>query len=337
MSLPGTWLLALMARHLDEKTVESILVPTFADLQHETLRAGTSVPRRSVALVRGYAAIVRLLVWDGLLWRSPMRRLISVLVLGGVGAALVFSTNGMSEIRAGLGAVLLAVIAASAVFRVLKLGRSYRQVFLNCLGVGMIAGTSLLAWIVVVESLTPKPWYSYALLYLFIIGWIGLASALAAALAWTPAPGAEPVHRRRLVPVVAASGTFAGCMIARSFVDGWRPYNISNFMSLASYVAFVSFFFAAFALAVYLPVMVVAGRVAPRLAARLPLAVLGGLLFPVPFLGIPLLQGSAYNVGRLGLYNPLTLLWWSSSYILAGAVMGWLLAVRPHQSASATR
>jgi hypothetical protein len=43
MSLPGTWLLALLARHLDEKTVESIVVPTVADLHHETLRAGTSV------------------------------------------------------------------------------------------------------------------------------------------------------------------------------------------------------------------------------------------------------------------------------------------------------
>ena len=265
-----------------------------------------------------------------------MRRLLSVLVLGGAGAAFVFSINGMSEIRTGLGAVLLAVIAASAVFRVLKLGGSFRQVFLNCLGVGMIAGTSLVGWVVVVESLTPKSWYSYALLYLFMTGWIGLASALAAALAWTPAPGAKPNHRRRLVPVVAASGTFAACMIARGLFDGWRPYNIWNFMSLASYVAFVSFFFAAFALAVYLPVMVVAGRVAPRLAARLPLAVLGGLLFPVPFLGIPLLQGSTYDLGRLGLYNPLTLLWWSCSYIAAGGVMGWLLAERPRESAGAT-
>ena len=134
---------------------------------------------------------------------------------------------------------------------------------------------------------------------------------------------------------MAASGTFAACMIARDLVDGWRPYDTRNFMSLASYVAFVSFFFAAFALAVYLPVMVAARRVAPRLAARLPLAILGGLLFPVPFLGIPLLQGSPYAVGRLGLYNPLTLLWSSSTYIVAGAVMGWLLAERPRESAGA--
>jgi hypothetical protein len=338
MSLSGTRLLAVLARHLDEKTVESILVPTFADLQHETLRAGTDVPRRWVALVHGYAAVVRLLFWHGLLWRSPMRRLISVLVLGGVGAALVvliaFST-GDSDGRAGLGATFAVAMLAAVVFRFLKVGGSFRQVFVNCFSVGIIVGAALLAWLVALESLSPRSWYSYVFDCLLLTGWVALGSAMAAAVAWQPAPGAEPASRRRLLHVAVASASFVAGFVVRTLLSGAGRSYIWAIPNAVIFGAYVAFFFAAFALAVYLPVMAGARRALPRLDSRVSLAVIGAALFPIPLLGIPLLQPHpAFPWSYL--QQPALMLWTSVPYVLAGAVLGWLVAERPRESARAT-
>lgn len=340
MSLPGTRLLAVLARHLDEKTVESILVPAVADLQHETLRAGTNVLRRWVALVRGYAAIVRLLFWHGLLWRSPMRRLISVLVLGGAGAAfavLIAFLTGDSDGRAGLGATFAVAMLAAVAFRFLKVGGSFRQVFVNCFSVGIIVGAALLAWLFAVESLSPRPWYSYVFDGLLLTGWIALGSAMAAAVAWKPAPGAEPVSRRWLLDVSVASASFVAGFVARTLLlrSGTGRNDIWVIPSVVSVGAYVAFFFAAFALAVYLPVLTGARRALPRLAGRVSLAVIGAALFPIPLFGIPLLQPHpAFPWSYL--QRPALMLWTSLPYVFAGAVLGWLVAQRPRESARAS-
>jgi hypothetical protein len=337
MNLPGTRVLELLTRFLDEAVVESIVVPTVADLQHETLRAGTSVPRRALALVRGYAAILRLLFWHGLLWRSPMRRLISVLVLGGVGAAfavLLAYLTGDSDGRAGLGATFLVAMLASVVFRVLKVGGSIRQVFVNCFSVGIIVGAALFSWLVALESLSPRPWYSYAFDCLVLTGWVALGSAMAAAVAWKPAPGADSVSRRRILHVAVASASFVAGFVIRNLSLGVGRTFIWAIPSMLSVGAYVAFFFALFAFAVYLPVMAGARRALPRLSGKIPLAVIGAALFPLPLFGIPLLQPHpAFPWSYL--QSPVLMLWTSVPYVLAGAVLGWLLAGRPRESARA--
>ncbi len=335
MNLPGTWLLALLARHLDEKTVESILVPTFADLQHETLRAGTNVPRRWVALVRGYAAIVRLLFGHGLLWRSQMRRLIGVLVLGGVGAALVVFLDFAADTRVGLGALFLVVMVSSVVLRVSNAGCSYRRVFVSCLGAGMIVATALCVWLVLPYNRLPHSRYAYAVFFVSLMGSVGLGSALIAAVASKPTAGTEPVYQRRLRHVAIAAAAFAACFVVRTILGGAQARAFWNVVIMPTYAAFVTFFFAAFAIAVYLPVMIGARRALPRLATRLPLAIIGAVLFPIPLLGIPLLQPDSPWPWHFYLPSPGVLLWMSFPYVVAGAVLGWLLAGRRHQSAGA--
>ncbi len=338
MNLPGTWLLAPLTRHLDEKTVESIVVPTIADLQHETLAAGTSVPRRWFAIARGYVAILRLLVRHGLLWRSSMRRLIAVLGLGGAAGAMVLLLDWVADARAGLGALFFIVMAASVAFRLLKVGGSYRQAFVNCLGVSLIGATTLFGWIVVLEGLSPRPWRSYALLYLIMTGWSGLASALAATVAWRPARDAEPVYRRRLLQVAKASAAFAACWTVAGLLPvagrGPRPFSIESLTTTALFAAYVAFYFAAIALVVYLPVMAGARRAAPRLGARLPLAAIGAALFPIPLIAVPLLQPDP-AFPWVYFQVPSLLLTWAGPYIAGGAVLGWLVAERSRQPAAA--
>ncbi len=335
MTLPGTRLLAFLARRLDEQVVESILVPTVADLQHETLRAGPSVPRRWLALIRGYAAIARLLFWNGLLWRSPMRRLISVLVLGGVGAALVISLDFVINTTVGLGALFLVAMVAAAALRVTNAGGSYRRIFSSCIAAGTIMAAALCVWLILPDNRLPHSWLAYTVFILSLAASVGLGSALVAAVASRPTAGPEPVYQRGLRQVAVATAAFGTGFAVRTVIGGWYPHTLWSTLMMAASAAFVAFFFAAFAFAVYLPVMAVARRAIPRLGSRLPLAVIGALLFPIPLIGIPLLQPPPspwyFVLPRLSL-----LLWMSIPYVIAGAVLGWLVAGRPRDSARAT-
>lgn len=135
-----------------------------------------------LALVRGYAAIIRLLFWHGLLWRSPMRRLISVLVLGGAGAALVIFLDSIMETRVGLGALFLVGMLASVAWRVLNLGGSYRRIFASCLSAGVIVAIAVCVWLVLPDNRLPHSWVAYVVFFASLVGSVGVASALIAAV-----------------------------------------------------------------------------------------------------------------------------------------------------------
>ena len=76
MTSPGLAVFALLARYIDAKVLQSVVAPTIADLQFE-VETTRNPWRRQLARVRGYAAIGRLLFWHGLIWRSPMRTLLT--------------------------------------------------------------------------------------------------------------------------------------------------------------------------------------------------------------------------------------------------------------------
>ncbi len=97
--MTGARLLAVAARILDERTLQALIEPTIADLQHE---AGQAPGRhaRVAALARGYLAFARVFV-VALSWRVPMRKLaVSLAVCAGVTLVLV----------AGLGFMIRQVI-----------------------------------------------------------------------------------------------------------------------------------------------------------------------------------------------------------------------------------
>lgn len=323
MSLPGTWLLAQALKYLNKDVVESAVVPTLADMQYEVLAA----PRarlRWLALARGYSAFVGLLFLHGFIWSSPMRRPLVVLALGAAGSALMMTVWSMASGGPAFvsGFFLMAVLAPIAL-RVLNAGASYRQMFVNCMGVGMIMATVLFGWIAL-EDAPSVPWYGYVLSYLFLTGCVALGSSVAAAVAWKPAPGKDPAYRRRLLQVASAALVCVTCYA----VTGLRFNSARGVLHVLGWSALLGFFFAAVSAAVYLPLLLGVKRV---IHMRPALALVGAMLFPIPLLTFPLLQGRLASMWTYWAQNPSILLWGSLPYVVAGAMLGWLLAGPPRR------
>jgi hypothetical protein len=339
MNLPGTWLLALSKRYLDEDVVRSTVLPTIADLQHETLAAGDSRWLRWMAVGRGYSAVVRLLFQHSFIWRSPMRGVLAVFVLGIVGAVAsvtAFSMRlGGSDAGLWVAFLLMAVLAPLVIRRVD--GRpSYRRMLLACMGVGMVMGTALFGWIALVDSPNPAmPWYGVLWRYLFLTAFVVLASALASAAAWKPAGRSDSMWRRWFLDVLVGASAYAVCecviVLCFAFVSGWDSNRIVlTFLR----VSLLAFYFAGFLLVVYVPVLGSIKRVVPHVAARLPLALIGAILFPIPVLARDAFLGDGRFLSgwNYWLQHPSNVLWESLPYLVAGAVLGWLLAARPQHA-----
>ena len=94
------------------------------------------------------------------------------------------------------------------------------------------------------------------------------------------------------------------------------------------FAIFLGFFFAAVAVTVHLPVLLAAQRRIGASSTRPSLALLGALLFPVPLLGFQLFQGHLISSWRFFAAHPGTLALVALPYVIAGAVLGWLLAER---------
>jgi hypothetical protein len=111
MNVPGVRLLGFMARLLDPVDVRALVEPTIADLQHEVYVAGGTPWTVGAAYLRVFAALVRLLMQPGLVWRSPMRGVLAVVGLALVGAV-------------ALGAALAARLGRAAISRCSQNARS---------------------------------------------------------------------------------------------------------------------------------------------------------------------------------------------------------------------
>jgi hypothetical protein len=336
MSLPGDWLYETSRRFLDAATVESLVAPTIADLQYEVSHAGHCAWRVVLAHLRGHCAFMRLLFVHGIIWRFPMRRLITVLVLAGVGSALLMEIVSVASGPEVMSAYFLMAVLTPIALRFLTAGNSFPEMFVNCMGVGMMMGTVHLGSVFLSGAPFPRPWYAFILSVSVMTGCIALGSALAASVASKPTTGSRPAYRRSMLQIVAASATFVACysVIALWFAYARGSYRVFDTLSWAT---FLGFFFAAVSVAVYLPVLLGVGRVIRNQRARLLLAVFGAALFPVPLLSFPLLQGRFGSTWLFLLGHPQTLLLTSLPYVLAGALLGWLLAEhsRPVEGATA--
>jgi hypothetical protein len=326
MTLPGDRLLAFARWFLDEDAVSSSVEPTLADLQFEFQRADGHVGRQQLVLLRGYVAIVRLLLWHGLIWRSPMRRLLTVLVLGLLGSALLGEILSLAPGGpAGLSAFFIMAVLTPIVLRILHPGGSYRHSFVSCLSVGLMMSAVLLGWVFANAALrTPPPWYAYVLSSLFTAGCVAAASALAASVASRPMP--ESTVRRRMVRVAVSAIVFAACYAINYLWAAILPLPTARILGLFGWVSFLAFLFAAVSIVVYLPVLLGVQRVVSVPLRRTVLTMLGALLFPVPLLVLPFLQGRLDSTLRFLAGDPGALMFVCLPYVLAGAVLGWLLA-----------
>lgn len=329
MKPPGGWLYTIAEQHLDAESVHSLIAPTIADLQYELAEAGPHWLSRTAALCRGYVAVVRLVTHSQ--WKPPMRNLLVVLLLGAVGAVSAITVASSTRVGpAPLAAVLIVAAISVAVLRFMRLNLTYRQAFLNSVGIGLLTLVPFTAWTVREAGTVGIPWYAYPLVLGFIVFCVGSGSALAAAVAWEPPVGRRPVLRTISIQILTGCGVFA----VAHFVIGFLWAGGANLAAVLGWTAFRFFFFAAVASVLYVPIILVVGRL---IRVRLPMAVVGAALFPIPLLGLPFLQGRGSSYARwLSGLSALEFVVNALPYVLAGAALGWLLATRrPEQMRSA--
>ena len=329
MTLPGKRLIALSARAFDPATVQSLVEPTIADLQHEVSEAGNNPWRVAGAYLRGYAAVVRLLFASSLFWRSPMRRLSTVLALGWVGATLFYllvfhGANGPSRLTP----FLLMAITTPVVLRQMNLATTFRSAFANCFAVGLIMASVLYALEtrhVSATSSSPLPWYALMLTYGFLVACVTVGSAVAAAAAVR-----TPTNDKGLLWALRHVG--ASCVAYAVFDGALRLWFGSPIANAVGWASFLALYFGCVALLVHVPILLGARRLVQQ---RSMLALFGALLCPIPLLTFPVLQGRFGSLWALWSKTPSSAIWSALPYLFAGAVLGWMIAHQARRARSA--
>jgi hypothetical protein len=340
MNLPGVRLLELSARLLDPLSISSLIEPTIADLQHEVQLAEGSWWRPGLAYLRTSAALFRLLTSHGLIWRSPMRGVLAVVglaVVGAVSLVAAFATHWPYR-DSGVYVVFLAMaILSPLVIRSADNDGSYLQMFARCSVIGLTMGTSLFAWISLMEATSRLPWYGYLWRYMSLSACILLVSGLASAAAWKPAGRGDSVWRRRLLVVLQGTLTFALCEVVLAFgvrlIRGSSQSGIDIARILFG-ITTVSLFFAVVAFVIYLPTLSAVRRVVPKWNQQRPLTLIGATLFPIPFFAWAYLTGRFAQTASYYLSHPASAVLAAIPYVLAGAILGWLLAGRLQMKAA---
>jgi hypothetical protein len=314
----GELILALASRVVDAATVDALITPTIADLQYEVACSGHDAWRSAAARLRGYAAVARLVMVNSVVWRSPMRRLFSVVTLGLIGAVLFYlPLPAGSTGPARLIPFLLMALATPLVLRQLNLATSFRQTFNTCFAAGAIMGGSFLALELGRASLSrtrPLPWPVLAFGVCFLTLCVAGGSALVAAVAVSGRSGS--IHRvfRRIA---------AGASIYALFDVALRLYSGANVERAVGWAFFLALYFGCFSLAIHVPILTGIRRlVVNPLASTL----VGALLCPLPLMLFPILQGRFAASWDSWLLNPSSFVFGAIPFLVGGAVLGWLTA-----------
>jgi hypothetical protein len=328
MTLPGNWFYRIATRNLDPVTIQNLIEPAIADLQYEVAEAGSQPRRRSLALCRGYMAVMYLVGYC-LVRRLSMRRFLTVFLLGSTGGALAITRPSSMRGDPAMIVFLATAIMSVAVLRFMRLGPSYKQAFLNCMGVGIIMAFAFFGWTIVMTPSAHLPWYAYVLILSFLIACVSLGSALAAAVVWNPPIETQPIFRLRCIQILTGCTVFAGADILSVMLR----HGGANLFRELSWAAFEILFFVAVSSIIYLPVLLAARRI---IQYRLPIAMIGAIMFPIPLMGIPFLQGRGPWYARILLQLPVwEFIAMALPYLLCGVVLGWLLGKRHHEQAQA--
>ncbi len=250
-----------------------------------------------------------------------MRSLLVVFVLGTVGAASAIITAKSTTFGpAPIGAILVVAAVSVAILRFMRLGLTYRQAFLNCMGIGLLMMVLLSGWLDFVEVSDRLPWYLYALSWGFMIVCVGFFGAMAAAVVWTPPAGRRSILRTRCIQILSGCTVFS---VANILVAPLSSGGAHLGWALTG-TAFFFFFLAVVSWIVYLPLLLTVRLV---IRARLPVAVIGAVLFPIPMLGVSYLQGRGPAYAKMLSELPVSrFLAIALPFVLGGAALGWLLA-----------
>jgi hypothetical protein len=328
MTSPGSTVLAVLTRCLDADLGESVVAPTLADLQFE-VQSTPNAWRRFLAFARGYLAIGRVLLWHGLIWSSPMRTMLTVMLLGVLGAALLVemfsvTTSGPAQISP----FFLMTVLTPIVMRSVRGVNTRRQMFVSCMTAGSVMSVVFLVWFAIVKHPSRAPWYGYVPGLVFLLGCVALASAMIAVVTANPDVTDKRNVRGRMRNVVASSAIFGICYSVVGFL---RHPASGDVLSTVSWGVFLAFFFVLVSVAIYLPILGSA-RLVFHQWSRAPFAIMGAFLFPIPLLAFPLLQGRFEAVGQRLLHDPVALTPTAFPHVIAGAVLGWLIAAPRHNT-----
>ena len=259
-----------------------------------------------------------------------MRSALTVVLLGVAGAALLVETFSVTTIGpAQISPFFLMTVLTPLVMRLVAGVNTRRRMFVNCAAVGAVMSVVFFGWFAIVKNPGHSPWYAYLPGLLFVLGCVALASAIIAMVTASPEPADARNVRGTLLDVIASAAAFVMCY---SLIGLLRHHPAGGFGVLAtvSWSVFLGFFFVLVALVIYLPVLVLSRRALHR-RSRAPLAVVGAFLFPIPMLAFPLLQGRLDAITRLLLHDPVALASAAFPYLLAGALLGWLIAAPRHE------
>ena len=219
-------------------------------------------------------------------------------------------------------------IAAPVVLRFFKLGRTYREMFINCVSIAAVMVLPLLTYVPELVR-ADIPWGVVVRALALFAASLVFASALLAAAAWRPSGARSPLYRRSLLTLLTGGCVFALASGAVRLTL-WRGFDLISLLSSLAQAAYMGFVFALVAALVHLPIVLAVRR---ALNGPRSLAVVGAVVSPLPMFALfSLGQGSSF-LARL---SPAVFIMVVTPYILAGAAMGWSLAGRSERQVAAT-
>jgi hypothetical protein len=321
--VPGTRIYAIAKRWVDPLTLNTLIAPTVADLQHEVQKAGADASARRRACARGYLALGRVLIVRVVLWRWAMRRAGAVLALSAIGTAALVTPLWPSAIARNGPVHLLPFFAMALIapflLRLSGLGRTYLQLFASCVCVGLIMAASM---VVSILGRLGSPISLQAVVWslLFVNVFVIPGSAMAAAV-WRPSSGVDPSYRPILTAVAFGYAAFA----ASDMIAAWPDWGRAGFAGVViglSGAAFRALLFAMAASVVQLPVSLVVRRLR---GGRPWLVAIGVLLFPVMMFGISYVAGHPERWEQFRRDSLASQFIRALPYVVASVVLGWRL------------
>lgn len=323
---PATRLHCLLSLVVDAETLRHVVEPSIADLQYEAASARTR-PARAVAVLRGYAGVVRALMVAGTTTPRTLIAGVAIVGLGVMGAALWnWARLASTDPRVGESGLLLPTFAVPVLACAIEGKRTYARSFALSLAAG---AASVVALDVVVSTFDASRLIGHVIRLSNGAWSSALTSALAAALVWSPFDA-----RARFAQRVATALVYAALLSAAVFVlrnDGMSAQSAHYFVMRAPF--FVVLFSLMLGLTV-LPLLLIARR---WLARVWTLTLFAGLCAPAPIVAAAIVDGDSLP---RSIANCLHWSWpalVSSLPFLTGAMtLGWLIAQRRTPEESAT-
>ncbi|MCX6539015.1 MAG: hypothetical protein NT151_08800 [Acidobacteria bacterium] len=340
----GSGLYKLSRAICGRELFESAVTPTLADLQYEVESAGPDRTRRWIAYLRGCAGLSRVLINQVMTGRMLMRRWAAVLILGAIGAALLVAASSLKgDLMARIGQIevapfFLMAIATPVVLRKLGLGAGFRQMFMNCVSVGVMMGGAFIIGSLYFVGPQLPPWYLLASRFAILMGFVLFGSALAATIGTDRRGEGQSRFRLAMRGLVWSAGAFGmAYIVLQSFglIFTARPLTftigIQVAVAILTWAALLSFFFSAVVAAVYCPLVLASRRLS---AGRLWPTVIGALLFPIPWEIYALVKADPHLHLLSMMGNPwIALAKLFLPLVIGGAVFGWTLANREERPA----